>query len=96
MLRCICAAYAEREARGSHIMPCEWRAGTESSGAASQPVVPVSEPVGWHEVVENATGGGPLRDKKGGAHLLPITFLGDPKIEYKPKAQQELNLLSLD
>jgi hypothetical protein len=58
--------------------------------------VPMSEPVGWHEVVEMAIGGGPLQDKKGGAHLLPITFLDDPKIEYKPEAQQGLSLLSLD
>lgn len=56
----------------------------------------VSEPVGWYEVGENATGGGPLQDKKGGALLLPITFLDDPIIEYEPEAQQGLNLLFLD
>jgi len=77
-------------------MQCEWwRAGTGSSGAASQPV-PVSEPVGWHEVVENATGLRPLQDTKGGAHLFPITFLDDQKIEYKTEDQQELKLRSLD
>jgi hypothetical protein len=56
----------------------------------------VREPVGWHEVVENATGGGPLQETKGGAHLFPITFFDDQKIEYKPEAQQGLKLLSLD
>jgi len=31
--------------------------------------------------VENATGGGPLQETKGGAHLFPIKFLDDQKIE---------------
>ena len=38
----------------------------------------------------------PLQETKGGAHLFSITFLDDQKFEYKPEAQQGLNLLSLD